>query len=222
MFSLDERLSLCASFVREGAALADIGTDHGYLPIWLLINKKIKYAVAADVRKGPLGRAKMNTERYGLTNKVKIVLSDGLDSIKAEEADDIVMAGMGGELMAKLIDRAEWLRDPNKNLILQPMTRAEVLREYLCKAGFVIKEEKACISCGKTYSVMLVSYDGIIRPCPIKYKYVGILDSDRSAEAKRYIYAVNEKLKKKLNGYEYGTEEYNSVESLISELTEMT
>ncbi len=222
MFRLDDRLSLCASFVREGVSLADIGTDHGYLPIWLLVNKKISYAVAADVREGPLDRARMNTERYGLTDKVKTVLSDGLDNITADEADDIVMAGMGGELIAKLIDRTPWLRDSNKNLILQPMTRAEVLREYLCKSGFCIKEEKACISFGKTYSVILAAYDGTIRPCNLKYRYVGKLDGDKSAEAKRYIYVVNEKLKKKLNGYEYGTEEYNSVKALISELSELT
>lgn len=221
MLKLDERLSLCAYFVREGVSLADIGTDHGYLPIWLLLNNKIKYAVAADVRKGPLERAKSNMERYGVTDKVKTVLSDGLENISADDADDIVMAGMGGELIASLIDRTPWLKDTNKNLILQPMTRAEALREYLCLNGFNIKNEKACISFGKTYCVMLVSYDGTIRQCPMKYKYAGTLDCDKSVEARRYIYAVTQKLKKKLMGYEKGTEEYNSVEELITELAEL-
>lgn len=221
MLKLDDRLSLCASFVREGAALADIGTDHGYLPIWLLLNKKIKYAVAADVRESPLERAKVNIKRYGLKDEIKTVLSDGLDNIEVDEVDDIVMAGMGGELIVRLIDRTPWLKDAKKNLILQPMTRAEILREYLYNNGFDIKNEKACISFGKTYSVMLVSYNGIIKQYSIKDKYIGTLENDKSYEAKCYIDTVNRKLKKKIIGYETGTEEYNSLELLIAELNEI-
>lgn len=215
MFSLDERLSLCASFVREGAALADIGTDHAYLPVWLMLNGKIRSAVAADVRKGPLENAISNIEKSGVSDKVTAVLSDGLDNILPEQADDIVIAGMGGELMVKIIDRTEWLRNSDKKLILQPMTRADYLRRYLWGNGFVIESEKACISCGKAYSVMLCSYDGKVRDCSLKYAYIGILDEDDSAASRQYIYAVNEKLKKMLRGYNSHSDEYNALSLLI-------
>jgi len=94
-FSIDERLSLCASFVRPGARLADIGTDHGYLPIRLSLDGKIESAVAADVRVKPLKSAESNIQKYGVTN-IKTVLSDGLQNISPEDAYDIVIAGMGG------------------------------------------------------------------------------------------------------------------------------
>ncbi|MBR2175592.1 MAG: SAM-dependent methyltransferase [Clostridia bacterium] len=215
MFGLDERLSLCASLVRSGVSVADIGTDHAYLPVWLALNGRIKSALACDVRIGPLDNAKSNIEKNGVGNIVKTVLSDGLDEIVSDDADDIIMAGMGGELIVKLIDRTEWLKCGDKNLILQPMTRAEVLRRYLCENGFAVKEEKACISLGKSYSVMLCSYDGIRRECSDEYSYIGELAKDGSYESKRYIYVINEKLKKKLRGCKEGTEDYTSLLQLI-------
>ncbi len=219
MWNLDNRLLLCADFVREGAKVADIGTDHAYLPVWLALNGKIASAVASDVRKGPLENAKSNIEKNGVSDKVKAVLSDGLDNISEEEANDIIMAGMGGELMIRLTDRTPWLKNSEKRLILQPMTRAEILRKYLCENGFEIMQEKACISLGKAYSVMLCCYDGIIRDCNDEFAYIGALGKDHSDEAKRYIYVVNEKLKKKIKGFSEGTQEYEKMLALIQKLT---
>ena len=111
MITLDSRLSLCASFVRQDSKLADIGTDHAYLPVWLCQNGVCKSAVAADINPEPLSRGQLTIAQAGLEDKVKTRLSDGLKSISADEADDIVIAGMGGELIAKIILDCEYSRD---------------------------------------------------------------------------------------------------------------
>ena len=127
LFQLDPRLSLCASFVPAGAKLADIGTDHGYLPIWLAKTGRVIHAVAADLRPGPLERAKENVRKYQVEDIVELRLSDGLQAFLPEEADFIVIAGMGGEVIASILGAlpAEGNR---RRLVLQPMTRAEELR----------------------------------------------------------------------------------------------
>lgn len=215
---LDERLALCASFVREYSKIADIGTDHAYLPVYLIKSGRADHAVAADVRVGPLENAKKNISENGLSDRIKTVLSDGLEKISPDEADDIVIAGMGGELIVKIIEAAPWLKNSSKHLILQPMTRAEELREYLCREGFRIITEKACISCKKSYSVILCEYDGAERECSDVYRYIGELDNDKSMEAERYKYVINEKLKKKIKGYNEGSEEYKRLNDLIDYL----
>ncbi len=215
-FKLDERLALCASFVRRNTRLADIGTDHAYLPVWLAINGMIESAVAADIRRLPLENAKETIKRCNAEGIVSAVLSDGLDSIKPSEAMDIVIAGMGGELIASIIKKTQWLCDSGKRLILQPMTRADSLRIFLCQNGFKPEYEKACICAGKSYSVMVSSYDGNIRECSDEFKYIGLLEHDNSQEAKRYVYTVNEKLKKKIRGLSDGSTEKTSMQKLIN------
>ena len=182
-FSIDERLSLCASFVRPGARLADIGTDHGYLPIRLSLDGKIESAVAADVRVKPLKSAESNIQKYGVTN-IKTVLSDGLQNISPEDAYDIVIAGMGGELIAAIIENTPWICEGNRRLILQPNIIAE----------------KACISSKKVYSVIVSEYDGIIRECSPAFKYLGLLIDEVDSERDIYIASVVRKLEKKING----------------------
>lgn len=198
-FSIDERLSLCASFVRNGTRLADIGTDHGYLPIRLALDGKIESAVAADVRVKPLKSAESNIQKYGVTN-IKTVLSDGLQNISPEDAYDIVIAGMGGELIAAIIENTPWICEDNRRLILQPMTRADSLRSFLCANGFNILYEKACVSSKKVYSVIVSEYDGIIRKCSPAFKYLGLLIDEVGTERDMYIASVIRKLEKKING----------------------
>lgn len=219
---LDERLLLCVSFVRKNVKIADIGTDHAYLPVYLVQSGNNDHAVAADIREKPLENARKNIAENGLTEQIKTVLSDGLDKISSEQADDIIIAGMGGEMIVKIIDSTPWVKSESKHLILQPMTRAEELRKYLCENGFRIEEEKACISCKKTYSVMLCIYDGIIREFDDKYLYIGNLDKSDDKSAKRYISVVNEKLKKKIKGFGKDTSEYERFNKLILMFDEMS
>ena len=190
------------SFQKENSRLADVGTDHAFLPVKLAAEGKILSAVASDVRTGPLKNAESNIRLYGVEDKVRAVLSDGLDDISPELADDIVIAGMGGELIANIIKRTQWLYDGSKRLILQPMTRMESLRLFLYQNGFCIEQEKACVSGRKHYSVMLCRYDGVIRECGKKEQYIGSLGDDNSEEAAGYINMIKTKLKRKADGLE--------------------
>lgn len=158
LFTLGGRLQLCASVVRPGTALADIGTDHAYLPIWLAKQGLVTRAIVADVRLGPLQKAQVNIRRYRVQDIVSARLSDGLDEIFPTEADDIVIAGMGGEMIIQIIAAAKWLKNETKRLILQPMTSAEQLRLFLAEQGFVVLREQAVVEDGRAYSVLLAEY----------------------------------------------------------------
>ncbi len=176
LFSLDNRLLLCAQFVRVGTTLADIGTDHAYLPIWLVTNGKIKSALACDINEGPLSAGKADVERFNLSDRIKLRLSDGLKNVKDNEADDIVIAGMGGELIVKILSECDWAKTKGKNFVLQPMTKCEVLISWLYENGFEIVEQKACESDKKHYTVMKVEYTGNVQSVSKSFCYMGKLD----------------------------------------------
>lgn len=173
LFSLGARLALCAAMVRPGTALADVGTDHAYLPVWLAKRGLVPHAVAADVRPGPLMRARRNIERYGAGAAVTARLSDGLDSVLPEEAQDVVMAGMGGLLIAQIVARTPWLREGDRRLILQPMTSADGLRRSLSRLGFAVLRERCARENGHVYSVMLCAYDPPNRAEGERFFYAG-------------------------------------------------
>lgn len=159
--NLDARLMCAADLVNQCRTVADIGTDHAYLPIYL-VNKGIcTRAVAADINKGPIERAKLNIRAVGLTDKIDTELTDGLHGIEKYEPDCILILGMGGELIVKIISEAPWICAENKNirLVLQPMTHPETVRTYLWDNGFEISDEKICKS-GKLYCVFAAHYTG--------------------------------------------------------------
>lgn len=160
---LNERLLTAVQFVREGSRLADVGTDHGYLPISLILEGRIAFAIAADINRGPLDKADENIHKYALDGKIKTVLCDGLRRIDKDEVDDVAIFGMGGELIVKIIDEAPWLKDAAKRLILQPMTHPEKLRKYLADNGYRIIGEALSFDRGKIYQTICAEYDGIIR-----------------------------------------------------------
>lgn len=181
MIALDSRLSLCASYARKGKRLADIGTDHAYLPARLCLDGICAGAIAADINPEPLSRGQKTIADCGLENMIQIRLSDGLKEIRPDEADDIVIAGMGGELIASILSACAWIRDASKNLILQPMTRHEALIGWLAENGFAIEEQGAVLDGGKYYTVMRVRYDGIPRGCDLYEASVGRLRPDDEA-----------------------------------------
>ena len=200
MITLDSRLSLCASFVRQDSKLADIGTDHAYLPVWLCQNGVCKSAIAADINPEPFSRGQLTIAQAGLEDKVKTRLSDGLKSISADEADDIVIAGMGGELIAKIILDCEYSRDKDKRFILQPMTKSELLIERLCQNGFEILSQDCCVASNKCYTVLLVQYSGEKRAYSEVYPYICELKPKENETHLRFIKAHIERLLKKANG----------------------
>ena len=140
-FELSPRLRSVADMVPEGAKLADIGTDHAYLPTWLILHGVIDQAIAADLREGPLERAKMTAEKYGLGDHMSFRLCDGLSGVREEEADVISIAGMGGETIAEILAAAPWTKSGEKLLLLQPMSAQPELRSWLQSHGYIICRE---------------------------------------------------------------------------------
>lgn len=199
---LGPRLALCARLVREGAAVADIGTDHGYLPIWLIQTGKIPGAVAGDVNSGPLETARRNARRGGVEDRLRLVLGDGLEGVGPEDADDVVIAGMGGELILRIISGADWLRDPEKRLVLQPMSAADKLRVGLWRLGFQVIEEYAVEDGGKVYSAFSARYAGELPPYERIYPYMGALRPEDPA-AERYAVKTARGLMNQLRGAEH-------------------
>lgn len=161
---LDERLSAAASMVRAGTRFADIGSDHAYLPIYLSMSGKVDCALASDINKGPVAAAIENIAEYGVKDKVTAILSDGLAGAKDFCPRDIAILGMGGELIVSIIDKAEWVKDKNIRLILQPMTHAHTLTKYLLDNGFCIVDEKICATSStrsdRIYRVICAEYSG--------------------------------------------------------------
>ena len=160
----DSRLQAVASLVRDGARFADIGTDHAYLPIHLLESGRILSAVAADVAEGPLLRARRNVEEAGLSDKITLLLADGLTGMDDLGLTDIAICGMGGELIASILSAAPFVRDGRVRLILQPMTRTAELRQYLAKEGFAVLCERYAVAAGRAYTCLCVTYSGTSYP----------------------------------------------------------
>ena len=198
MLNLSERMLMAAKMVRKGKAVADIGTDHAYLPAYLVLNGITSKALACDVRKGPLDNAKKTVDAYGLQNEITLRLSDGFDEIEPFEADDFIMCGMGGTLMEQLVSRAYWLKDSSKRIIVQPQSHAEDIRRFFVENGFEILCEDACIDSGKLYCAMAAEYTGKITEKPVSYIYTGELSKCKKPEARLYLEKINTQLKKKL------------------------
>lgn len=148
---LDKRLQLCAELVR-GKRVCDVGTDHAYLVAELLTSGKCVSAVAADINEKPLAAARETIEKACLLDRAELILSDGLKNIPESGITDIVIAGMGGELIYKILSKCGWLK--GKNLILQPMSRSEFLIKKLCENGFEILNRRAVTDGKFCYTVI--------------------------------------------------------------------
>lgn len=182
MINIDDRLKQCAEFVSGNGYAVDVGTDHAYLAAYLVSNGICKKVIACDLREGPLESAKKHIHDEGLDDKIEIVLSDGLDSISSDGVSDIIIAGMGGELIARIISRAEWIKENTTNLILQPMTKAYELRKYLFENGYTIKCEKAVKSEPFIYSVINAEYSNYRYNYKNFELYSGKLDFNRELD----------------------------------------
>ena len=153
---LTPRLRAAAELVPEGARLADVGTDHGYLPAWLLLEGRIPRAIAADLRPGPLDRARQTAEKYGLTGRMDFRLCDGLSGVAPEEVDAVVIAGMGGETIAAILEAAPWTATGERLLVLQPMSAQPYLRQWLQAHGYAIGREVLAREGETLYTIFLV------------------------------------------------------------------
>ncbi len=147
---------MTADLVPPGARLADIGTDHACLPAALLLEGKIPRAVAADIRPGPLERARETARRWHLEERMSFRLCSGFEGIHREETDAAVLAGMGGETMAEILRAAPWTKQRPFVLVLQPMSSLPELRQMLQESGYEIRREVLCREGETLYTAWLV------------------------------------------------------------------
>ncbi len=190
---LSPRLKAAADLVRCGKKIADIGTDHAHLPIYLVENGICTCAIGSDLREGPIANAKINVANAGFSDRIQLRLASGLDKISPDEADDVIIAGMGGILISELIEKAQWLKSSDKHLVLQPQSHAEVLRAYLIANGYRIESENVCEDAGRLYCVMSVYYDPTDRKYPEHYEYYGEIPSCESPLAKEYLLRLSDR-----------------------------
>lgn len=219
---LDDRLATAASYVRPGGVVCDIGTDHAYIPIWLLCKGICSHAVASDVNEGPLMRARQHADAYGVDRQIAFYLSDGLDTVEPAEngVTDICICGMGGELTAAILERGTYTREPDVQMILQPMSSAYELRAYCTANGYTICDEKLCKANGKIYSCMSVYYTGKNE----EYTEVELLLGKRNIEKREalfgeYLERNLAAVEKKIRGRTAGGLDISNETKLRGELT---
>ena len=216
---LDSRLSEVANLVRENTKFADIGTDHAYLPVFLIENGKINNAIAADLRKGPLENARETDEEHNLTEKIELRLSDGLDNFSDGEVNEIAVAGMGGLLISQFVERTEWLKNGDIHLILQPMTHEEELRKTLFDNGFIIDTEVVAEDTDKLYIIISAYYYGDATAYTDLDLIVGRLPLNQDDLSKKYLAKIYTKYNKKLIALKNANRECNDLEKIVGELS---
>ena len=151
---LSDRLQRISQFVTKGNVLADIGTDHGYIPIYLVEKGIVRYAYACDVKDGPLERAKEHIKEHSLEDKIETVKSDGLQNLEKNQADTILIAGMGGALTIDILSKGIDVLNTAKELIVSPHSEINLVRKYIYSIGYEITKEDMIIDSSKYYVVM--------------------------------------------------------------------
>ncbi len=222
MQNLSNRLREIAVLVPKNCRVADIGTDHGYLPIYLIKNGIASYCFACDIAEKPLKSAQKNIEASGLHN-IELRLSDGLEDIAPDEIDAAVIAGMGGEVISGIIERCAWIKNNRYTLILQPTTSPEKLRAFLAENGFWVNREVAVCENGKIYSIMQVEFSGE-KQNPLPYElFIGKLKpdgSDSTAYIQKQLKRVSA-LSRDLKNIQEKREEYIYYSQIADSLTKI-
>lgn len=174
---LQPRLQLLASLIPEGSRLADVGTDHGYVPVYLLQRGLIESAIASDIGAEPLRHAKNTAEEYEVEG-IDFRLCPGLDAIAPNECDTILIAGMGGETIITILENAPWTKRGDHLLLLQPMTKVEMLRKWLADNVYTFTGERLVFDKDHLYPIMLVR-GGTQKKLSLAQQYGGVmLDGD--------------------------------------------
>jgi len=155
---LSDRLQCIANLVENCETLADIGTDHAYLPIYLIDNRICKKVIASDVRNGPAKKAQKNINKLGFEDTIEVRIGDGLEVIKYNEAETIIIAGMGGIMIARILENGKDIAKTSRDFILQPMTQHFELRNWLKNNNYDIVDEDLCKEEGRIYLILKVNY----------------------------------------------------------------
>lgn len=204
----------------RGQVVCDIGTDHAYLPAYLINSGRCTQVIATDIKSGPLENAKGTLKRFHAEKSVRLVLSDGFQKVDPKGITDVVIAGMGGESIRDILadPSAAFIRKRAVNLVLQPMTRAEVLREWLSSNGFAMMKETA-VKDTHVYTVIQAQYTGKAEPITQAQTYYGMLKRSDPL-TKIYIAGVQDRLHTKAHGLDDAgaEEEAAAVRALIRQI----
>lgn len=223
MHKLTPRLRKIASLVPMGSRVADIGTDHAYIPAYLAAEKIAVHAIASDINIGPIESAKKTIEKYGVGDIVETRLGSGLEPILPGDADVIIIAGMGGELISAILNKSQEVAKSAKLLILQPMTAVFELREHLSNGKFDFKGEYLVREGEKIYNIIAVRPGSECR-YSLKELYLGKKLEETAADLySAYYKRTVEKLEKAARGLKKSSDEkniqkYNEIKNIIEEL----
>ncbi len=217
--NLSPRLRSIAKLVKADSIVGDIGTDHGYIPVYLVENKIANKVIASDVNEGPLENANKTISLYKLQNCIETRLGNGLETIKPNEIDTVIIAGMGGELISEILGNNREVTDTITNFILQPMSEQASLRKWLEQNGFVITYERLAKEGEKIYEIIVANKGTMVIDDPIHYeigykliekkdpilkefieriigKYTNILDNVKNINSNRAVNKKNECINK--------------------------
>jgi len=204
---LSLRLKKIADMIDNGSVVADIGTDHGLLPVYLMRRSKSEAVIASDIRKAPFEKARACIERSGTGKYIQTVLTAGLEGMLIDSLSHIIIAGMGGETISKILLNGDGSADfdpvvyKNRKFIMQPMTRAYELRLFLTENGFFIKSETLVKDSGRIYKIMEAEYDGMRREKDRFYLCYGDVEGYTDEGLKKeYIAREMKKVEKMLSG----------------------
>ena len=201
MPNLNPRLFKIASLLEPCRCLADIGTDHGYIPIYALENGICERAIASDINAGPLARAREHAEQTNLTDKLELRLGGGLSTLDVGEADTIVIAGMGGLLIAEILENSPEIVKGAITLILQPMTAQAELRDYLSKGGYTLQKEYLVNEDEKIYNIFKVTVGGETHYTPKELLLGKDIEADEEL-LRLHFEKIQRKLRIRLEGLE--------------------
>lgn len=184
---ISNRLIEVSKCVTKGYRVSDIGTDHGYVPIYLMDNKMATYVIAMDVNEGPLKRAETNIIENGYEDYIETRLSNGFEKLNVGEVDIAIIAGMGGELIKKILIEGKEVVDSLKELVLSPHSDIDVVRKYLHQIGFRIIDEKMLIDEEKFYTIIKVQKGKDKDYSEVEYKYGAILLNNKDLILKEFL-----------------------------------
>ena len=219
---VDRRLEVAASFGRQGARVADIGTDHASLPIYLVGNGIAPSALACDINQGPLRAAKLNISSAGLSDRIFTRLTDGLDGVDDYAPEDIYILGMGGELISRIILASKLSIKQGVRLVLQPMTHPQDLRRDLFDNGFNVTEETLIRDRERVYQIIVAEYDGIVRDATHVELWLGKKNIERGGEELRTLASLYASgLEKKIKGYAEAGKTDEQANELYSEFSRL-
>ena len=205
---LTPRLKAAADMVGVSACVADIGTDHGYIPVYLALSGKAGRIIASDVNPGPLETARRNAGKSGVSDKIEFMLTDGLRGMETLGIEAAVIAGMGGENIAAIMHASPWVKEQGVRLILQPMTRLGFLSNRLDDSGYAIGDEVLVKDSGRIYPVLLVTAGMSRAPLSCAQIYADrILLEKRDPLLPEYLDRLINSFSRRLEGMDRASEE---------------